>query len=241
MVALELPPGAHGATATNVSADGSTVVGHAFTGNTSNARVFRWTESTGTVSLDAPADATTTASFVSDDGSVIAGVAGAEGAAVAFRWTERTGFVGLGPLPGVSRSRPTGMTADGAVVVGVSGNGGLPRPVSNRAFRWTEASGLMALELLPRAAPYQWNGAIAVSSNGSTVLGSDDFWTGSNTTGWESDIVMWNARGCATRVRPVWDTSESAGIPQAVSGDGRTIIGAAGWEQRAIGWVARLR
>ena len=242
VVVLDPPPGAGGAEATHVSADGAVVVGHAFTDNLANTRVFRWTEATGSVDLDSPADAITTALFVSADGSVIVGVAGARGGAVAFRWSERTGFVGIGPLPGFSYSRPTGISADGSVVVGVSATELVPTPTSSkRAFRWTEKSGLTALEFVPRDAARHVNDAIAVSSDGSLAVGLDEAWNPEGGAGF-SDVVVWTGQGCPTQVRlEGMNPAEGSHSPQGVSGDGRTIIGTARTAyHNDAGWVARL-
>jgi uncharacterized membrane protein len=241
MVALESPPGATGASATNVSADGVVVVGEWYIDSSLNPRVFRWTEATGLVHINAPAEALLHAMFVSDDGAVIAGVAGSRAEGVAFRWSERTGFTGLGPSRGFSHSRPAGMTADGSVVVGVSGRDPWFSPDSTGAFRWSESSGFAPLELLLGDAARHANQAVSVSSDGSIVLGWDRFWTDGVTDESKSEVVAWFAESCPTPVRPAWDPSERAHQPLAVSADGRTIIGSMfNATHEPAGWVARL-
>jgi uncharacterized membrane protein len=239
MTDLDTPAGAFGATATNVSADGSTIIGDSFNDDFTRTKAFRWTERTGSVHLDGRPDAVTSALFVSNDGSVIVGVAGAQGVDIAFRWTERTGFVALGPLGGFTHSRPTGMSADGSVVVGVctSPDKG---PLDRMAFHWEDGR-ITALPLFPRDIPYRGNQAVGVSSDGSTVVGLDEAWTGENTGGYSSDVVVWKAQGCPTRVRPASDDAKLVYSPSAISGDARTIIGSATrGEGFSTGWVVRV-
>ena len=50
----------------------------------------------------------------------------------AFRWTAENGMVSLGTLPGHTHSRPTAISDDGLIVVGICESA---RP---EAFRWSE-------------------------------------------------------------------------------------------------------
>lgn len=74
----------------------------------------------------------------------------------AFRWTVAGGMLGLGHLPGTTRSSQGiafGVSGDGSVVVGASGG---------HAFRWTSAAGLIDLGV---------GTAYGVSDDGSVVVG----------------------------------------------------------------------
>jgi probable HAF family extracellular repeat protein len=53
-------------------------------------------------------------------------------------------FQGLGFLPGGTQSYPTGISADGSVVVG-----SCPTAFGTRAFRWTTGTGMVDLGMLP--------------------------------------------------------------------------------------------
>jgi hypothetical protein len=241
LVVLDNPPDVVATTAVRMSADGSTIVGHSASSiDVPFNKVFRWTERTGSVHLDAPADAMHSASFVSDDGSVIVGASEAGESSVPFRWSERTGFTHLGSLPGFSQNRPTGMSADGSVVVGVSFNDPRSRfPI--RAFRWTEAAGLTRLAFVPGRRAHQANSVIALSADGSTAIGVEHHWTDAQMSDLSSDLVVWDARGCATRIRVAEGPFYPTLSPMALSRDGRTIVGtasAAGSD--ASGWLIRL-
>ena len=118
--------GAAGSGASDVSADGSVVVG------TWNEEAFRWTAATGMVGLGyLPGTSKSQASSVSADGLVVAGSCGQ-----AFRWTAATGMVGLGYLPGASKSQATGVSGDGSVIVGTC---------DNQAFVWDAVNGMRNL------------------------------------------------------------------------------------------------
>ncbi len=96
MVGLgDLPGGDSYSDASDVSADGSVIVGRSNSVNGGEA--FRWTESGGMVGLgDLPGgDSYSDASGVSADGSVIVGRSNSVNGYEAFRWTQETGMVSL--------------------------------------------------------------------------------------------------------------------------------------------------
>ncbi len=113
---------------TDISADGSTVIGYAYAAG----RAFRWTEATGMVNLvRTDFDDGTTADWgtlytyanaVSADGSVVVGEAASEtdGLTQAFRWDESSGLVNLatGSDFGNNSSKAEFVSADGSVIVG---------------------------------------------------------------------------------------------------------------------------
>ncbi len=178
------PVGGEYTSASDVSSDGSIVVGTAHSGPAFGAAV-RWAP-------PAPGDAfdfvtgQTSASAVSGDGSTVVGrkrVAGTNDyQAVIF-----TGFnttIGLGDLPGGTFvSRASDASHDGSVVVG-NGHG----VNSTEAFRWTAVTGMVGLGGLP---DHPSNGffsqANAVSSDGSVIVGS----ASSNARGTEA--MIWDA------------------------------------------------
>jgi probable HAF family extracellular repeat protein len=157
-----------------VSADGSTIVGQSSRGayhSDYRPEAFRWTPSGGMAGLGfLPGHAWSEAHGVSADGSVVVGYSQAaigehmHAGGEAFRWTEDTGPVGLGHLQGDDLSWAYGVSADGSVVVGYSGNMGW----NDTAFLWTRQGKMTAL---PLPAGGAWSRAMAVSATGSVVAG----------------------------------------------------------------------
>lgn len=128
------------ANASDVSADGSVIVGDGEIrvlepgqeNPRTRDRAFRWTAASGMVSLGILEDVgSSLAEGVSADGTVVVGRSATSDGDRAFRWTEETGMVNLGILTGTDRSRARGVSADGRVVVGESGNSS-----AMRAFIW---------------------------------------------------------------------------------------------------------
>jgi uncharacterized membrane protein len=155
----------------------------------------------------------------------------------ALLWSPTYGFRNLGTLPGNASSFARGISADGSVVVGFSGN---------QAFRWSEAGGMSALGS---------GSASAVSSNGSTVAGTSDgqLWTWT-TGGGMANAGLPNGASVASvtdisgggttltgyagypgpTTRPfIWDSTNGFqeltpglnGFAFAVSGNGNSVVG----------------
>ena len=95
----------------------------------------------------------------------------------AFRWTEQTGLVNLGLLPdgatALPRSAATGVTADGAIVVGTATS-----TRNQGAFLWTEANGMQSLwDVLTTdygldLTDWQLTRAEGISADGTALIGS---------------------------------------------------------------------
>ncbi|NOG53772.1 MAG: PEP-CTERM sorting domain-containing protein [Planctomycetes bacterium] len=126
-----LKPGAT-SYAFNISADGTTVVGNAVDAYPAAAY---WNETDGWVSigkLNGGSDGLGAfATNVSTDGSIIAGNSSSTLVPFSYEpfiWSEANGMLGLGLLyPSDEMATVTGMTGDGSVVVGVSGQFSGPR------------------------------------------------------------------------------------------------------------------
>jgi len=166
--------------ATNISADGSTVVGNGLSASAGQA--FRWTAAGGMEALPIAGPATwSQARAVSADGSVVVGeLLGPNTNGVgslqseAFRWSAADGTAPLGHLTGGGfRSEALGVSADGSVVVGASDRAPTPGFVFTNeqmeAFRWTQQGGMVGLGL--GQDPNGGTFAMAVSANGSIVVG----------------------------------------------------------------------
>ncbi len=157
-----------------VSMDGSVIVGYAtvpvptFNKNGS----FLWTPGGGMQNFNVVGSAGTTAlraHAITPNGTYVAGGAGQSSPAgpfnsEAFRWSSSDGLVRLGFVAGTpTESLATGISADGAVVVGYSGNS-----PGGTAFRWTQATGMVGLGVL---AGDEWSAATAVSADGAVIVG----------------------------------------------------------------------
>jgi probable HAF family extracellular repeat protein len=134
----------------------------------SAGHAFRWTQSSGMVSLgNLPGQSYSYARDVSADGSIIVGSSGSS-TYQAYRWTQTGGMIGLGYLPGASESYAYGMSADGSVIVGESGG---------KAFIWDSTNGMRSLEYVLSTiyglnlSGWTLSDAWDVSSDGKTIVG----------------------------------------------------------------------
>jgi probable HAF family extracellular repeat protein len=174
-------------TASDISADGSKIVGGGT--SASGGEAFLWTSGGGMVGLDDLPGGTfaSGARAISADGSAIVGSGTSASGEEAFRWTSGGGMVGLGDLPGgVDGSRAVDVTADGSTVVGNSfryTTEEYPRP-----FIWDTTHGMRDLldalvELGAGPALQGWTlkEVIAISDDGRAILGTGDCQCGANT------------------------------------------------------------
>src|SRR5690606_28546713 len=86
--------------------------------------------------------------------------------ATAFRWTQEEGMQSLGTLNGGLSSEATGVSADGAVIVGCMYNDATLN--HGKAFRWTQNEGMQFLGSLNEG-KRSW--ATGVSADGSVIVG----------------------------------------------------------------------
>lgn len=113
------------------------------------------------------------ATAMSADTNVVAGFATNDltGIRQAFRWTQATGMTGLGFLAGYSWSNANAISADGTTIVGYVANP--TGAFESQPMYWTAATGIVGLGFLPGDTHvYGGSGAIAVSANGSVIVGS---------------------------------------------------------------------
>ena len=236
MVGLgDTPGGGAFSRATDVSADGTVIVGLDLAPSISGA--FRWTESTGFVDVgDLPGGPFgSAAQAVNADGSVIVGDSNSANGPEAFRWTASGGIAGLGDLPGgIFQSVALGVSADGRVVVGEghSANG-------QEAFRWTEETGMVGLGDLPGGVFDSF--AFDTSADGSIVVGQ-----GATADGGEA--IIWDE---ANGLRRLTDVLEGFGLDltgwrlftaHGVSADGKVFAGSGiNPNGSSEAWIASLR
>ncbi|CUU38429.1 MAG: HAF repeat-containing protein [Fimbriimonadales bacterium] len=196
------------AEAHGVSDDGTVVVGWA--GISSPHIAFRWTPSTGMVSIGSLASGRDTEAWgLSANGQVIVGYGFISGSIYrGFRWENGT-FTQIGTFGG-NTSWAWDADYDGSVIVGAAqlSNG------FNRAFRWENGT-MENLGTLPGGIR---SVARAVSHDGNVVVG----WSGDGSG--IHHAFRWTPAGMVEIHNPAWGQSEALGV----SGDGNVVVGAWG-------------
>ena len=204
------------------------------------SNVFRWTEAGGFEALGPSYYLSNLG--ISDDGGTVVGYRRDEVLQRwdAYRWTAAGGMQSLGAWAsdrlGEFGYYASGVTGDGAVVVG-AGHGHPSTSVLNAvAFRWTESTGMVALG--PLNDP-DWvllgSWAAAVTPDGSTIVGDCSGIVGGVFR--ERNAVRWNTAGVASALASQVTWRES--FATAVSADGSFIAGTATLPDtgyRAIRW-----
>jgi uncharacterized membrane protein len=204
--------------------------------NTGSFDAFRWTPDGGFETLGfLPSSGTPSsmASGISTDGRTVVGSGRSRvfstlpGATFeydtqeAFIWTPENGMVGLGfgPDPVAPMSLAVGISGDGAIItgdVGVAGGDTYP----TEAFRWTAETGIVPLGVLPGM---RWSNASAISSDGSTIIGTSTIAVGDTdalSRGFRWDAVQ-GMQALPALAGAEWLT------PYGVSDDGSVIVGMA--------------
>jgi probable HAF family extracellular repeat protein len=160
----DLPGGKFESLAQGVSADGSVVIG---TGTTiSGKQAFRWTQTTGMVSLGNVRDSSFKESWaynISADGSTIVGsgdIGSGWNSYKGFYWTSDSGMANMESLHESSRYEVWALSFDGSIIVG---DGGM------QAFRWTRKNGIDTLGVLSGRTSSR---AVSVSADGLVAVGS---------------------------------------------------------------------
>ncbi len=222
--------------ASDVTPDGSVIVGSSAPTGSSSSEAYRWESGVmlglGTLPLEG---SESFAVAVSADGRVVVGLNRMSVEEVAVRWVDGV-IENLGDLPGggfFSQSRARDVSTDGAVVVG---RGSSDR--GREAFRWKNGA-MIGLGDLPGSSVD--SEALAVSGDGSVIVGEGNTDVGTRAFVWDAvnDIrdlkaVLENDFGLDLTG---WTLETAVGI----SDDGLTIVGRglnpAGDHE---GWLAML-
>jgi probable HAF family extracellular repeat protein len=223
-----------------INANGSQIVGESVS-ELAFRRAFIWTAPTGTKDIGTPITPngphfnTARAWAISATGAVIAGEAVPPQTSSqpdliprAFRFRTDGGFEILAPLPNELQSRAFGVSADGAVIVGISYD---RDTFVGRAFRWQGGVPQDLGEL--GGGGDTW--ATAASSDGSVVVGTSS--VDNCSLGCER-AFRWTAAGGMQNLGHLGAGSYGLGI----SADGSVIVGTAPAEKgfsRAIRWTAQ--
>lgn len=225
-----------------VSADGHVIVGKATLAGGSTQHAVRWVS--GVIEDIAPGAGSfssySSAQGVSANGAVVVGYGNSGSAYEAFRWVSGSGMTGLGFLAGHSGSEATGVSDDGAVVVG---NSYVYPMVSSatpmRAFRWTPAGGMQDLGVLTaghtqsRAYGVSGDGAVVVGASTTGLMGGDVAFRWTSATGMESVADWLTANGVSVG-------SSHFSNAYDVSDDGNTVIGTGEINGTSQGFIARV-
>lgn len=207
--------GASFITASAITPDGAHIIGRSRSDPSSNARVATtWAgDGTGPASLGYLASSATfsAANGASQDAAVIYGFGG-NGTTVptstgpvaereAFRWVAATqtmtslGFLNTGDIVNIPAAR--GVSTDGSVMVGTSGNSGSPGP-GNRAYRYVNSTPTGSMTALPLPDSATWTAALAVTPDGIKVLGVANTATHPN-----GELVLWDYTTTTPTVTPL--------------------------------------
>ncbi len=215
----DLSGGSFFSRATDVSADGLTVVG--FSESADGSQAFRWTAGGGITGLGNSGDLSH-AWAVSADGSVAVGDRdyGVNGGIQPYRWDTTSGGgtpVYAGPSGGIAYD----VSADGSVIVG--------RRSNDYGFRTPPYNTL-------KGPTHGWyGGAYAVSADGETVVGNGFTGAGGinwwEATKWEGP---WNSYGGDVRGEGLGRLLGDS-VALAISDDGTTIVGQSGAEAVRFG------
>ncbi len=207
--------------ATDVSADGSVVVGN----TQGDYETFRWTVGTGVVNLGrgtvAPLGVGAGTPDVSADGSRVSATILSDDGTIATQglWTNGSGWQVLAPLPpdaGVldqTDGSAWGLSGDGNTVVGLYWRPGQPGGLANGS-RWTQATGMMSLGSnggSSRASGVNYDGSVAVGFEDHPVFG-------------QRRPVVWDAG-----VMTLLGNPDDPGEAEACTPNGNTIVGT-GWD-----------
>jgi hypothetical protein len=176
-VTLEPVAGDDWTQARALSADGATVLGHS--SGPFGARLFVWTEATGTRAVENLPGYTSClaagVTFGRTSGLAVGGLCTIEaGQPRPFVWAGQDVLLALGPADALDGYEPTGpvaVTADGSVAVGRAS--GATLAAGSRAYRWTQANGLQLIQLpegYTTGAPVA--GQATMSEDGSVFVGT---------------------------------------------------------------------
>ena len=206
---------------TALGADGSVAVGHVVLAG-SGDRAFRWTSGTGMQDLGtipgAPSFPSVFARAVTPDGLVVVGSCSAgDGSIHAFRWTAGGGMQSFGEVfPGGLSWAANGISADGAVVVGI---GTIFANGTPRAVTWDSGGNV---SILGSDVDSYNSRANAVSADGTTIVGTRN----------SGKAVVFRGGG-VIEIPALRKNGESSAT--SVSGDGSAV---AGWSAgRAFRWT----
>jgi len=172
--------------ATAISADGTKIVGAAYTDTTID-RATLWTNGVAQNLGVLPGGSAgySDAYGISSNGNVVVGWSTTTGGFQhAFQWTSGGGMIDLGTIGGATgQSVATAANTDGSVIVGQSIT---PGGVNSHAAMWTNAGAAQDLGTISGGNSI----AFGVSGNGGVVVGASDFGGGTHAFYWTQPLGM---------------------------------------------------
>ena len=216
-----------------LSADGSAAVGLSWDG--CNAFATHWTADTGMVGLENLANGSNRASVVSADGRIVAGFAQGSFSRTPAVWDSTTGQGQLlDPPNGDALGEIHGMNDEGTILLGeyLIDDG---TQTSGKATQWTNVNGSWERETIGNGSFRPgWTGTPTDISDDGTIVGFDIFF--GTRRAWikrpGEEIVELNqwltSNGVTVPVNPNSGAPEILEVAQAISTDGRVIIGHGG-------------
>lgn len=208
--------------AMDVSYDGTTVIGVGQTDAGDGSFIYSFLAgSISPLNLDLPGMAVSKAFALSDDGSVVVGIAKESTGAVAvtaYRHEVATGTTtSLATLPTapVDIANALGVSDDGQIVVGSSN-----APLGLRSVFWNSAGEVNGLGLGPEGT--ELNGeARDASADGGVIVGAAAAQPGSIFR----EAFRWTAEGGYTRLGYLLDGAIQSSVANAVTPDGAVVVG----------------
>jgi uncharacterized membrane protein len=212
--------------ATGVTSNGNAIVGTmAGPTNSPGCHAFRWTPGGGVVDLVALGLSCSVVG-VSADGTLIAGnyaPVSDDYATLPFTWTQTSGIVRITNSPGAGA---TALSLDGSTVVGQDGD----------AFRSGNSIGFTYISTGNSLSPSVVNGDGTVVAGGGGA-GALAAWIWDPTDGARSfDGVLTGLGANLTE----WRTGEAALRINAISSDGKVLVGTGYRNGKTTSWIARL-
>ena len=204
--------GNHSLYVTNISGDGSTIIGTQQEGSDSHEVAYRYTAAGGFQEYANPTGLNSSFNDLSYDGSVAVGSMSVGSNFQAIRWTAATGFVTLGTIPGggVSSYAST-VSADGSIIYGADN-------IPSKSFVWDSAHGMQAIATTYAPTQFSKDGAFG---SGRTFSNIGYRWNSATN-------AVQNITPLGQYVYQIGPNlySQYYSVPYNISHDGQTIVGA---------------
>lgn len=216
---LEPLPGWNFTNTRGLSADGQSVIGDLYDGN--SQRAFLWSPSTGYTILGTGLGR---AAAISADASTV--YANSTGLTTPYRWNNGSSQ-NLGVMAGFQRSTAAATDGTGAVAVGTAASG-TGTSTTQAPFRWTPSGGYTQLPYLNPL--WTWGEATGVSRDGNVVVG-----TNATSVFGPFRAYRWTAeQGTVPLMTSGMGFTESHAA--GISGDGTTVFGSGTFVSEFVAW-----